>query len=110
MFLQKVEKKDTNSPYRKQEKNAHKNQVIFHQTANSRLFLPNPRIITFVRTNRSQKLGKKFHCLGIPTTQMFEKEFDSSKFPHMAQIFIFQNHLLPSFGLQLITLSLLTNK
>ena len=51
MFLQEVEKKDTNSPSRKPEKNAHKNQVIFHQIANSRFFLPNPRTITFARTN-----------------------------------------------------------
>ena len=52
-FLQEVEKKDTNSPSRKPEKNVHKNQVIFHQIANSRFFLPNPQAITFVRTNHS---------------------------------------------------------
>ena len=51
MFLQEVEKKDTNSPSRKQEKNAPINQVIFHQIANSRFFLINPRTTTFVRTN-----------------------------------------------------------
>ena len=52
-FLQEVEKKDTNSPSRKPEKNVHKNQVIFHQIANSRFFLPNPQNKTFVRTNHS---------------------------------------------------------
>ena len=92
MFLQEVEKKDTNSPSRKQEKNAPKNQVFFHQIANSRFFLINPRTITFDRTNHSEKPGEKIHCLGIPTTQMFEKKINSSKFPHMAQNFIFQNH------------------
>ena len=51
MFLQEVEKKDTNSPSRKQEKNAPINQVIFHQIANSRFFLINSRTITFARTN-----------------------------------------------------------
>ena len=51
MFLQEVEKKDTNSPSRKQEKNAPINQVIFHQIANSRFFLNNSRTITFARTN-----------------------------------------------------------
>ena len=51
MFLQEVEKKDTNSPSRKQEKNAPINQVIFHQIANSRFFLNNPRIKTFAGTN-----------------------------------------------------------
>ena len=66
MFLQKVEKKDTNSRSRKQEKNALKNQVIFHQSAKSRLFLPNPQNIMFVRTNHSQKPAEKIHCLGIP--------------------------------------------
>ena len=92
MFLQEVEKKDTNSPSRKQEKNALINQVIFHQIAISRFFLINPRTITFARTNHSEKPGEKIHCLGIPTTQKFEKKLISSKFPHMAQIFIFQNH------------------
>ena len=53
MFLQEVEKKDTNSPSRKPEKDAPKNQVIFHQIENSRFFLPNPRTITLVRTNHS---------------------------------------------------------
>ena len=53
MFLQEVEKKDTNSPSRKPEKNAPKNQVFFHQTANLRFLLPNPRTITLVRTNHS---------------------------------------------------------
>ena len=53
MFLQEVEKKDTNSPSRKQEKNAHINQVIFHQIANSRFFLINPQTLTFARTNHS---------------------------------------------------------
>ena len=53
MFLQEVEKKDTNSPSRKQEKNAPINQVIFHQIANSRFLLINPRTITFARRNRS---------------------------------------------------------
>ena len=51
MFLQEVEKKDTNSPSRKQEKNAPINQVIFHQVANSRFFLINSRTTTFARTN-----------------------------------------------------------
>ena len=51
MFLQEVEKKDTNTPSRKQEKNAPINQVIFHQIANSRFFLINSRTITFARTN-----------------------------------------------------------
>ena len=51
MFLQEVEKKDTNSPSRKQEKNAPINQVIFHQIANSRFFLINSQTITFARTN-----------------------------------------------------------
>ena len=59
MFLQKVEKKETTSPSRKQEKNALKNQVIFHQSAKSRLFLPNPQNIMFVRTNHSQKTRRK---------------------------------------------------
>ena len=53
MFLQEVEKKDTNSPSRKQKKNARINQVIFHQIANSRFFLINSRTITFARTNHS---------------------------------------------------------
>ena len=53
MFLQEVEKKDTNGPSRKQEKNAHIYQVIFHQIANSRFFLIIPRTITFARTNHS---------------------------------------------------------
>ena len=66
MFLQKVEKKETTRPSRKQEKNALKNQVIFHQSAKSRLFLPNPQNIMFVRTNHSQKPAEKIHCLGIP--------------------------------------------
>ena len=92
MFLQEVEKKDTNSPSRKQEKNAPINQVIFHQISNSRFFLINPRTITIVGTNHSKKRGEKIHCLGFQTTQKFEKKFISSKFPHMAQIFIFQNH------------------
>ena len=92
MFLQEVEKKDTNSPSRKQEKNAPINQVIFHQIANSRFFLINSRTITFARTNNFEKPGEKIHCLRIPTTQKFEKKFFSIKFPHMAQIFIFQNH------------------
>ena len=51
MFLQEVEKNDTNSPSRKQEKNAPINQVIFDQIANSRFFLINSRAITFARTN-----------------------------------------------------------
>ena len=51
LFLQEVEKKDTNSPSRKQEKNAPINQVIFHQIANSRFYLINSRTITFARTN-----------------------------------------------------------
>ena len=63
MFLQEVEKKDTNSPSRKQEKNALINQVIFHQIAISRFFLINPRTITFARTNHSEKPGEKIHCL-----------------------------------------------
>ena len=91
MFLREVEKKDTNSPSRKREKNAPINQVIFHQIANSRFFLINSRTITFARTNHSQKSCKKIHCLRIPTTQKFEKKFISCKFPLMAQIFIFQN-------------------
>ena len=74
MFLKEVEKKDTNSPSRKQEKIAPINQVIFHQIANSRFFFINPRTITFARTNQSEKLGEKIHCLGIPTTQKFEKK------------------------------------
>ena len=74
MFLQEVEKKDTNSPSRKQEKNAPINQVIFHQIANSRFFLINPRTITFARTNHSKKPGEKIRCLGIPTFQKFEKK------------------------------------
>ena len=53
MFLQEVEKKDTNSPSRKQKKNARINQVIFHQIANSRFFLINSRTIAFARTNHS---------------------------------------------------------
>ena len=53
MFLQEVEKKDTNSPSRKQEKNAPINQVIFHQIANSMFFLINQLTITFARTNHS---------------------------------------------------------
>ena len=92
MFLQEVEKKDTNSPSRKQEKNAPINQFIFHQVANSRFFLIISRTTTFVRTNHFEKPGEKIHCLGIPTAQKFEKKFISGKFPHMAQIFIFQNH------------------
>ena len=92
MFLQEVEKKDTNSPSRKPEKNTPINQVIFHQIANSRFLLINQRTITFARTNHFEKPGEKTHCLGNPTTQKFEKKFISSKFPHMAQIFIFQNH------------------
>ena len=92
MFLQEVEKKDTNSPSRKQEENAPINQIIYHQIANSTFFLINPQTITFARTNHSEKPGEKVHCLGLPTTQKFEKKFISSKFPHMAQIFIFQNH------------------
>ena len=92
MFLQEVEKKDTNSPSRKQEKNAPINQVIFHQIANSRFFLINLRTITFARTNPFKKSGEKIHCLGIPTIQKFEKKFISSKFLHMAEIFIIQNH------------------
>ena len=67
-------KKDTNSPSRKQEKNAPINQDIFHHIANSRFFLINLRTITFARTNHSEKPGEKNHCLGIPTTQMFEKK------------------------------------
>ena len=51
MFLQEVEKKDTNRPSRKQKKKAPINQVIFHQIANSRFFLINPQTITFARTN-----------------------------------------------------------
>ena len=51
LFLQEVEKKDTNSPSRKQEKNAPITQVIFHQIANSRFFLINSRTRTFARTN-----------------------------------------------------------
>ena len=50
IFLQEVEKKDTNSPSRMQEKNALINQVIFHQIANSRFFLIISRTITFART------------------------------------------------------------
>ena len=53
MFLQEVEKKDTNSPSRKQKKNARINPVIFHQIANSRFFLINSRTITFARTKHS---------------------------------------------------------
>ena len=53
LFLQEVEKKDTNSPSRKQKKNARINQVIFHQIAISRFFLINSRTITFARTNHS---------------------------------------------------------
>ena len=53
MFLQEVEKNDTNSPSRKQEKNAPINQVIFHQIANSMFFLINQLTITVARTNHS---------------------------------------------------------
>ena len=53
MFLQEVEKKDTNSPSRKQEKKAPINQVLFHQIANSRFFLINQLTTTFARTNQS---------------------------------------------------------
>ena len=72
--------------------NAPINWVFFHQIANSRFFLINPRTITIVGTNHSKKPGEKIHCLGFQTTQKFEKKFISSKFPHMAQIFIFENH------------------
>ena len=53
MFLQELEKKDTNSPSRKPEKNAPIIQVIFHQIANSRFLLNNQLTITFARTNHS---------------------------------------------------------
>ena len=53
MFLQEIEKKDNNSPSRKQKKNARIIQVIFHQIANSRFFLINSRTTTFARTNHS---------------------------------------------------------
>ena len=46
-------KKGQQQPSRKQEKNAPKNQVIFHQIANSRFFLINPRTLAFARTNHS---------------------------------------------------------
>ena len=50
-FLQEVEKEGTNSPSRKQEKNAPINQVIFHQVENLRFFLVNSRTITLAKTN-----------------------------------------------------------
>ena len=63
MFLQEVEKKDTNSPSRKQEKNAPINQVIFHQIANSRFFLINSRTMRLLEQTISKNQAKKFTVL-----------------------------------------------
>ena len=52
MFLQEVEKKDTNSPSRKQEKMHPKNKLFFTKLR-IRVFFINPRTITFARTNHS---------------------------------------------------------
>ena len=54
-----VRKKGHQQPLSQARKNARKNQVIFHQIANSWFFLPNPQTMTFVRKNRSRKPGEK---------------------------------------------------
>ena len=74
------------------QENARINQVIFHQIADSRFFLINPRTITFARTIISKNQTKKFSVLESRPLKSLKKKIFSSKFPHMAQIFIFQIH------------------
>ena len=71
-------------------------------------FLSNSQIISFVGTSHPLEPGQEIHCLGILTTQMFEKKLDSFKFPYLAKFFIFQNLSLPSFLLPLFKLCLIT--
>ena len=53
MFLQEVEKKDTNSPPLARQKKMHPKIKLFFTKLRIRGFSPNPRTITFVRTNHS---------------------------------------------------------
>ena len=65
-------KRTPTAPLASKKKCNHKSSY-FPQIANSRFLLINPQTITFARTNHSEKPRRKVHCLGIPTTQKFEK-------------------------------------
>ena len=85
-------KKGHQQPLSQARKKCTHKSSYFSPNCKFEVFLINPRTITIVGTNHSKKPGEKIHCLGFQTTQKFEKKFISSKFPHMGQIFIFQNH------------------
>ena len=69
----------TYSPSGKQRQNTPKIQKFCHHSSYSRFFLPYSQTTTFARTKYSWKLCQNVHCLGIRTTQKFEKKHNSSK-------------------------------